>query len=453
MTMRARSTLLATWFFLFALLFASHSLCARRYGVHDSEKMGHVDAQWEQSSQGRELLAASLVADMAAPLLMPVVDFALEPVRIIVLEWIFQPITYQIKKAYDSGAANDNQSFDHNDDLAQKRNTYEVKTVYDHTDGKEYQTTSGSMDSPQERDQNGKNDFWGTIGDSIQSIPMVLGQWFPIDGSKSDPAAGKDSSATYELSAQQVDKSNEAVWLSLHSSSMKTKIIENSTEIDINAGRDLVDSRPHGLKRVTLDRLEVREKSSILGSGESSSLPKAQSKRVDEEVEVPSKFSVLKCGKVRAEPGREELNSHLVAGSEASLLMKLEGFSPSSAVILFGSQELAGDFGIPVPVVTNKLIRETLESLDDSRPGKVEGTECSSMQLGIGGLISTVEMGLDTPHKILRIINHTDRKGTTFVQRMKFTERYCTGKLYFQALDTKACKLTRVVNATLPDVI
>ena len=50
---------------------------------------------------------------------------------------------------------------------------------------------------------------------------------------------------------------------------------------------------------------------------------------------APGRLSVLKCGKVSAPAGPQgggggaALDRHIVAGSEASLVMKLEGFSPS----------------------------------------------------------------------------------------------------------------------------
>ena len=65
------------------------------------ESLGLVEANASESAgRGRSLLATALVADIALPLLSPVVDLALKPVEIIVLEWIVNPITYQVKRSY-----------------------------------------------------------------------------------------------------------------------------------------------------------------------------------------------------------------------------------------------------------------------------------------------------------------------------------------------------------------
>ena len=66
-------------------------------------------------------------------------------------------------------------------------------------------------------------------------------------------------------------------------------------------------------------------------------------------------------------------------------------------------------------------------------------------------MVETLEMSLDTPHKMVLIENRTNKDGVTFVQHMKFTQRFCTGPLYFQAIDVETCLLTHVINATLPD--
>jgi len=414
-------------------------------------------APMDPFQSGRELLAASLLADMAAPLILPVVDMALQPVQTILLEWIVEPISYQIKRSYDV-------EFDAQERLNELQEEQQLQLQQQQLQPQLEDSRSGAIGGVEEGGS-GERDFWGHLGKSIQSIFIIGGD------EDSDEAVGPP----VPVESLGVAKSNEGLWTGPSEvegsggdrragggargrakeprarAVRSVTVSEAATEDDTEG--EIVVQGP-GMKRVVLDRVASRTVERL--SAFAQSVAKSLSKTATEA--VPLNLSVLKCGKadlsayLGGRPGSPAAaDAQIVSGSEASLVMKLEGFTPSSAVILFGSQSLAGEFGLPAPVVGSDDIFEALQSLDESKPGKFLGESCDSVRLGIGGLVETLEMSLNTPNKILAIVNHTDKKGTTFVQRMRFTERYCTGKLYFQALDTKACTLSQVVNATLPD--
>ena len=56
----------------------------------------------ETDAPRRGLLATSLLSDAVVRIAEPVVSLALKPVEIIVVEWIVNPITYQIKNSYEN---------------------------------------------------------------------------------------------------------------------------------------------------------------------------------------------------------------------------------------------------------------------------------------------------------------------------------------------------------------
>lgn len=295
---------------------------------------------WEGESnvvvgdQRRQLSSTAMLADMALPLVVPLVDLALRPVQRIILEWVVDPISYQIKKTYVEDS---------------KQNVVEEVV-----------------------DGNKSPDFWKSLGNSIQRIFLI---------------EDTDESNTVNLTTSiTVTKSNEGL-----------------------KGSDTENMDGSHLKRVVLDRVGTN---TVLESTKDLSVfAKALSRSLHKAVGFPSKLSVLKCGKISSKISTNSLDSHLVTGNEASLVMKLEGFTPLSAVILFGSQDLAGEHGLPVPTISNAFIKDALLSnLDDSRKGMASWHgNCDPIQLGLGGLTETIDMSLDTPHKIVMIVNHTNK--------------------------------------------
>ena len=366
----------------------------------------------ETDAPRRGLLATSLLSDAVVRIAEPVVSLALKPVEIIVVEWIVNPITYQIKNSYEN----------------KERDRLETAPALAEVEAPPVEVpTSAEV----EKERSSEPDFWGSAAQSIRSI-FLIEESVPEDVAESNEGvividentkvATTSSDSVLrpaEIEGRESDKGGTAI--------KKNLLVGRYSKQSGRRDQSWME------KFVSLSRTAA----SLGGMGR-------------RRAEAPGQLSLLKCGTLRGVDGGSS-DRHIVSGSEAALVMKLEGFTPSSAVILFGSQKLAGESGLPAPVVSNAVIREALESLDVSLAGTGQGTRCDGIELDVGGLVDTIDMSLDTPHKILRIVNHTNRDGTTFVQRMRFTERYCTGKLFFQALDTASCRLTSVVNATLPD--
>ena len=364
----------------------------------------------ETDAPRRGLLATSLLSDAVVRIAEPVVSLALKPVEIIVVEWIVNPITYQIKNSYEN----------------KERDRLETAPALAEVEAPPVEVpTSAEV----EKERSSEPDFWGSAAQSIRSI-FLIEESVPeaesnegvivIDENTKVATTSSDSVLRpAEIEGRESDKGGTAI--------KKNLLVGRYSKQSGRRDQSWME------KFVSLSRTAA----SLGGLGR-------------RRAEAPGQLSLLKCGTLRGVDGGSS-DRHIVSGSEAALVMKLEGFTPSSAVILFGSQKLAGESGLPAPVVSNAVIREALESLDVSLAGTGQGTRCDGIELDVGGLVDTIDMSLDTPHKILRIVNHTNRDGTTFVQRMRFTDRYCTGKLFFQALDTASCRLTSVVNATLPD--
>ncbi|QDZ18604.1 hypothetical protein HOP50_02g11080 [Chloropicon primus] len=414
--------------------------CYDDYGRHS------VSVEVEESSAApggggrRALLATALIADMAIPLLTPVVDLALKPVEIIALEWIVNPITYQIKRSY----------------AAEGGDVHGGRGSPSPLEGGG--VPEGGVGEPQEPPGE-EVGFWGSLGRKITSIFVIDDVDDEEEGVIALPEGPMEVSKSNK-GVILIDENTTVVSTTSESGQMHVEMVPTSGGvIGEPAAARKVESRSALLRRYTPggEDQSWRENSvSLSRSASRGSSSQSAGWGGPKRAIAPGKVALLKCGKIHSSVGRtrgSNVDRHVVSGSEASLVMKLEGFTPFSAVVLFGSQELPGEFGLPTPVVSNALLRRTIRSLDESLAGRRVGTECDGVRLGLGGLVDTIDMSLDTPHKILRIVNHTNGKGTTFVQRMKFTERYCTGPLYFQALDLATCKLTSVVNATMPTML
>merc|ERR1719353_2351740 len=281
-------------------------------------------------------------------------------------------------------------------------------------------------------------DFWANLGSSIQSIFVINGP--AEEGSTAQSiASGLPLAALEDTLEDMIAKSSRGLIVV----DDRTKVATTTSNLDLkpagsieegepnpSAGRR--DTRKMNVESTLLDRfIPLREPTRTLDRRITRAVaPPPRAKQA-----APAKFSLLKCGKIKSKI--DGASERIVSGTEANLVMKLEGFTPSTPVILFGSQELAGDHLLPPPIISKELIQSTLdESVNFSGESFVEAP-CGDLALGLGGLVDTIGMGLNTPHKILRIVNRTNR--------------YCTGQLYFQALDTATCKLTHVVNATLPE--
>lgn len=461
--LRVQQQLLAAACALSVLLAVAHAVVSpapREEGVvalgTALESLGLADANaTEAAGRGRSLLASALIADIALPLLSPVVNLALKPVEIIVLEWIVNPITYQVKRSYREDLKEESAA-EETDDLA-------LPIVGAPTEGGDYAAAS---EDPVQAEED--FDFWANLGSSIQSIFVINGP--AEEGSTAQSiASGLPLAALEDTLEDMIAKSSRGLIVV----DDRTKVATTTSNLDLkpagsieegepnpSAGRR--DTRKMNVESTLLDRfIPLRERNAPPLDRSVNHPLREPTRTLDRRITravappprakqaAPAKFSLLKCGKIKSKI--DGASERIVSGTEANLVMKLEGFTPSTPVILFGSQELAGDHLLPPPIISKELIQSTLdESVNFSGESFVEAP-CGDLALGLGGLVDTIGMGLNTPHKILRIVNRTNREGTTFVQRMKFTSRYCTGQLYFQALDTATCKLTHVVNATLPE--
>jgi hypothetical protein len=319
---------------------------------------GGVEEEWTENEGRRQLSSMTLLADMAVPLVLPMVDIALKPVQRIILEWVVDPISYQISKIYVEDA---------------------------------------EQNIIAEEEEEDASDFWGDLGSSIQEI-------FLIDDSGGDEEGG---SVSVNLSMPlHYAKSNEGLrHAHYYAKGRGEASLTQETKVTSDSSSGL-------LRRVVLDR--VATKPAPRSTKDLSVFAQALTRTMSKAVGFPSKVSVLKCGKISGSIREDSLDNHLVAGNEAKLVMKLEGFTPRSPVVLFGSQTLAGEHGLPVPRITSGLVRRALETLDESVVGKATvNNYCEGIQLGIGGLTETIDMSLDTPHKIVMIVNHTNQVRTT----------------------------------------
>ena len=338
--------------------------------------------------------AMSVLGDLAKPLLKPVIDLAVSPVKRIMLEWVVEPISYEIQQAIEDGTASPVEDGD------------------------------GEIVHLEE----------GVTVASARDADVNDGQFEGVTRKRSDDEGDSDGDDGFSIP-------NPFDW-----------IIDQVTN-EIKSNREKRESKARAQDAVYPKR-HASPPGATLGEP---TLRTANAPPAPSGPQPASSLSLLKCGQRRSPPsasasaaaGAQPVDAHLLAGNAASLVMRLNGFTPHSDVVLFGSQSLAGEHGLPAPVVALDSLPPS--SLSFSGGGEEGAARCEGRALGIGGLMATAGMGLDSPHKIVVIVNRTNGDGVTFVQRMHFTPRFCAGPLYFQAMDMSTCELSPVVNATAPE--